>query len=496
MPRATERQGRMRRWLFALLVSSCALAACKSDPPVARSGPRFLTDGDGRALILRGLNVDNGAKSRLLHAIDMSDEEMRMVAEDMGFNFVRYLVFWDGLEPSPGAYDESYLDRVEVDLDRFWSHGIWVMLDVHQDVYAARFCCDGAPEWAIRDDDQPFELQSVWSLNYLQPAVKRSFDNFWAYTDGAHAELQDHYVAMLRRLAERFRDHPAVLGYDVMNEPHPGSDFDVLEPFDPYREAATSKTFDETKLAPFYQRAIDAIREADGDNFVFFEPRYGAPGNGSRSYLPPLVDPRRGESRLAYAPHLYSVSLEVTGAYGPNDETVALWEERRTEDLSRQGMPLVLGEWGLAFGSGGADLFVADLMEMSERMLLSWAQWSWDPGGPDGWALYDRSTGTLNPMFAIVDRPYPRATAGEPVSLVFDAAIGRLEYTWEERPSVTSRVTEVYVPMARLDTGAVLVEMPSEAPGSWSYAWDTRVPGLLLLTVSADVTLHELVVGP
>jgi endoglycosylceramidase len=109
-----------------------------------------------------------------------------------------------------------------------------VLLDLHQDVYAKRYCCDGAPDWAIIDDGQPFQLQNLWSANYLQPAPTRAFDHFWD-ADGATPELQQHYAAALTALVRRFAGNPDVLGYDLMNEPFPGSDFDVSEalPADP-----------------------------------------------------------------------------------------------------------------------------------------------------------------------------------------------------------------------------------------------------------------------
>ena len=97
-------------------------------------------------------------------------DEVRMLAERWGFNLVRFLVFWDAVEPVPGQYDGAYLDRVEQRLDWFHEAGILVLLDMHQDVYARRFCCDGAPEWAIRDDGLPFELQGLQPV----PAVRRA----------------------------------------------------------------------------------------------------------------------------------------------------------------------------------------------------------------------------------------------------------------------------------------------------------------------------------
>lgn len=107
-------------------------------------------------------------------------------------------------------------------LDWFANHGVHVILDMHQDVYAARFCCDGAPEWGIEDDGLPFEQNPVWALNCFAPAVQAAFDNFFEYP-GEHSHLQDHFADAWAAVVPRFKDHPAVLGYDILNEPSPGS---------------------------------------------------------------------------------------------------------------------------------------------------------------------------------------------------------------------------------------------------------------------------------
>lgn len=476
--------------LFVILSLSLVMG-CSSEPSEP-SG--FILDKDGRALVLRGTNVDNHAKADPLHAINMPDEEIRFFARELGLNFVRYLVFWSGLEPEPGAHDEDYLDRIEADLDRFHAEGIHVLLDMHQDVYAQRFCCDGAPEWAIRDDGEPFTEQPNWFANYFQPAVQRAFDNFWAYTDGDHADLQDHYFGTLKKLAERFRKHPAVIGYDIMNEPHPGSDFDALEALNPMIESADSRLFDETKLHPFYQRAIDAIREVDSDGWIFFNPRYGSPGNGGPSFIPLLNDPRKGNARIVYAPHLYSVTLEGSGRYDEEtDRTIELWEARRKEELERQPMPIVLGEWGLTYGTENAEGFVNGLAELSERMLLSWAHWSWDPGGPTSWAIYDRETKQANPIFHAIERPYPRATAGEPIALSYDEEARTLDYSWRDREGAKGE-TELFFPAAR-DEGADAFEVELSGEGG-SYRWDESLPGLLILKADSASDEHRLVIRP
>ena len=103
-------------------------------------------------MILRGLNVDNAAKSDPQRMPALTATDAAHIANDWGFDFVRLLVFWDAIEPTAGAIDQAYLDRVAQRVEWLGAQGISVLLDLHQDVYAKRYCCDGAPDWAILDD--------------------------------------------------------------------------------------------------------------------------------------------------------------------------------------------------------------------------------------------------------------------------------------------------------------------------------------------------------
>ena len=206
-----------------LFVAAALLYGCDDEPaPEDKTAYPFVTDAQGRALILHGINVMSNAKRDPLRMPAIDQEDVRRMVEDWGFNHVRFLIFWDAIEPEPGQYDQAYFDRVAERLDWFAAAGIHVVLDMHQDVYAARFCCDGAPEWAIRDDGEAFELQDRWYLNYFQPAVLAAFDNFWD-EDGPHGDLQRHYKEAWAQVVKRFASHPAVIGYDLMNEPSSGS---------------------------------------------------------------------------------------------------------------------------------------------------------------------------------------------------------------------------------------------------------------------------------
>ncbi len=460
------------------------LLGCEAAPePVPLDG--FITDAEGRALILHGANVSNSTKSSPERLPDLIEDDARRMSQDWGFDFVRYLILWDAVEPEPGVYDDAWLDAVEVRLDWFAAHDIFVLLDMHQDVYSSVFCCDGAPAWAVRDDGEPFELQSQWFRNYTQPAVLRAFDNFWDY-EGAHSDLQDHYAAAWAHVAQRLGSHPAVIGYDVMNEPHPGSAWDGTELFGEQQgEDGPVADFDRERLAPFYQRVIDAIREVESERWVFVEPRYGTPGNGSRSWLPQLADPRDGAPRIVNAPHMYSVLLEAGGAYPGEDASVANWERARHQDVVNGGGPMVIGEWGLDWNAAGSDRFMDDLLDVADRAFAGWAYWSFDGGS---WGFWQPATETESANLEHLVRAYPQRIAGEPTELLWEREARRMTLRWREVGIAAETV--VYVPEARFYPNGFDVEL-SDGTSSWDAERE-------LLSVSADPSVgeHSLVISP
>lgn len=463
-----------------------AVADVAVTPPPARL---FLKDSQGRALVLHGANV--GSKDPPDHVPAITQDDVARMANAWGFNFVRYLIFWDAAEPTPGAINAAYLDAVASRLDWFAARHVYVMLDMHQDVYARRFCCDGAPEWAIRDDGQPFALQTTWSLNYLQPAVERAFDNFWAY-DSAHRDLQDHYGDVWVAVARRFRDHPAVIGYDLINEPSPGSLFDALEPVRGVGagEESSSARFDRTLLAPFYQRLITRIRGVDPDRYIFIEPRFGAAGAGAVQYFPTMTDPRAGESRVVFAPHLYSLPYEGAMVYSPTDRTVDRWEAARIEETRAQNWPIVMGEFGMDQTFPGGVRYLDDVLQMADRMMVSWAYWSWSPGT---WGFWDPATSTERPNINQLVRVYPQRIAGTPLTWSWDRTTRTFSLSFASASGVTG-ATEIFVPVSRFFAGGYALTV-SDAADTWDQSWDAERQ-VLSVTTRATTATHTVTIAP
>jgi endoglycosylceramidase len=443
---------------------------------------RFIHDDQGRAMIFHGCNFDGAAKGPSGLPPQTRDDAL-FLSEQWGFNFSRYLIFWARIEPQPGIYDEQYLDEVEVRLDWMAEAGLQTVLDMHQDVWGpfieGSSGSDGAPEWATITDGWPHvdfaSLLGNWAFNYLSPDVLRAFDNFWDYD--RHPELQDHYAAMWAHVVARFKDHPAILGYDPMNEPWQGTGF--LR----YRD------FDENEYTAFNQRMIDAIRAVDTEGWIFYEPCALPANQALRSYMGPLTDPRPGRQRLAYFPHLYPVLLDLGGGYIPEvDHALERWEEFRVLESENQSAPLLSGEWSMLqwFDAENRMLWLNEAMAMLDRVSAGWAYWDC------GWLLRDTHQEYVDRVASI----YPRAIAGDPISysLSMDSSYPESVFfvlSFRERKGVTGP-TEIYLPEDRNFPGGwdLLVTDP---PGTWSsdYNEDSQV---LSVWTNPDLESHTITI--
>ena len=99
---------------------------------------------------------------------------------------------------------------------------MYVILDMHQDVYGYGVGDNGAPVWAA----SPTKIKKLipdkwpWRMKNLEPKVINSYVQFFKYKK--RKELQQHYVAAWLKVISLFKNNPYVLGYDLMNEPHGG----------------------------------------------------------------------------------------------------------------------------------------------------------------------------------------------------------------------------------------------------------------------------------
>ena len=185
-------------------------------------GMNFQTS-DGKQVLFNGINVvcKDRAQGYIFPDLDKSFRAF----ERMGFNLIRFGIFWDGVEPEPGKYDMDYLSRVRDAIGLAEKYGLYVIVDMHQDLFARKFM-DGAPDWATLDEGAYHpEGCTMWYDAYLQSeAIIRAADNFWAdkaAEDGTG--VLTHYEKMWEQIAQYLDGCENIIGWEPMNEPFMGS---------------------------------------------------------------------------------------------------------------------------------------------------------------------------------------------------------------------------------------------------------------------------------
>jgi len=454
-----------------------------------RMGPRpFVTvrdgrfvDGAGRQVILHGINVQE--KSKAKNYLSWHGPEQFAAMREWGFNCVRLLISWDGLEPAPGKYDETYLAGVDQRIAWAKEQGLYVLLDMHQDLYGVKFG-NGAPLWATLDEGKPHVAGgAVWSDAYLtSAAVQTAFDNFWANKPGPDGVgIQDRFALAWRYVAQRYADEPAVLGYDLLNEPFLGSRAPgayllafakaaaLLAPAqDPAAVTVAGlvqqwsgvagraalmqrladvqlyaaivdaagpvfQEFERTALSAMYRRVGEAIRQVDRNHVLFIE------GSVSANIgIPAGVEPLTGsdgatDALQAFAPHAYDIVTDTPEASQANGARVELIFSRRGETSKRLGLPMLIGEWGAYYGSPDTLPAARVVVRQLEKLLCGDTYW-------------DFHEGILNAAyFKMLKRPYPQAVVGALLSYHADPETGLFECAWKENGDATEP-TCIYVP--------------------------------------------------
>ncbi|MEU3304222.1 cellulase family glycosylhydrolase [Streptomyces sp. NPDC006678] len=411
----------MRR-LLAVLVCSVVLAAAA---PV-RAQPRpvdipRLTDDRGRTLTLRGWNVEDKTH-RGEQALSAITERHFRDMRAQGFDFARLLVFWDDLEPVRGRYSETYLRKIERVLDWADKHRIQVLIDAHQDVFGPAFGHRGVPEWATRTDGLPFTPHpDDWFAEYFEPAVQRAFTHLYEDPDLRRAQAR-----MWRVLAGRFEDHPAVLGYDLINEPmgelREGEDLPTA-----------ARRIERDQLTAMYNRLADAVRSVDDDNWLFVEPT-PIVGEGVPTGLGRIEDPR-----VVYAPHFYNAAMEAGADYDPDAGWIESYEAAVTAYPREYGVPVVVGEWGPLNNSlPNMGRFYREALASLARYGSGWAGYVWCYGG--GYCAVD-ADGRFRTNKEQTAAPYARAVAGTVREESWDPVRGVYRLGYEARGSYATELS-------------------------------------------------------
>ena len=412
-----------------IAVASIGLAAPASaaTEPRPQQHGRWLVDPDGRALVLHGVNMVNKTGSHEPAATGFGADDAAFLAEQ-GFTTVRLGLIWKSVEPSPGAYDDAYLESVRETTELLAAEGIWTLLDFHQDLYNERFQGEGAPDWAVQDNGLPAEPKLGFPFNYFgMLALNRAFDNFWKNAPGpGGVGLQDRYAAAWRHVAEYFSSTPGVMGFDLFNEPWPGTTYPLCaNPFG-------CPGFDR-KLSAFSQRATDAIRTVDPDTVSYYEPNVLF-NSGARTSVKVEGD------NLGFSFHDYCLfdvvpAPETLGLERPVCSVLdgLLWTNMERHVRQRNVTPLLT-----EFGASDRLQNITDMVDRAAEHRTGWQYWAYcgcsDPtttGGGDKQALVldpqqpPTGSNVKADKLRVLAIPHPTAVSGTPTSYAFNRTTGQ-----------------------------------------------------------------------
>ena len=260
-------------------------------------------------------------------------------------------------DAAPFEYLEKGFKRLGEALDWCASHGLYAILDLHavQGCQNFGWHCDNATRHSL----------------------------FWQ-----HPHFQDRFVALWEEFARRYREHPAIGGYNVMNEPISGQENNP----NPFRSPAPS---DWDLINAVYRRVVEAIRKIDAHHIVFLE------GDYFSSRFEGLDAPFA--ENLVYCFHRYLPPGLGPGPY-PGELGGEHWDRARILESAtsseayqfaqKHNVPLCAGEFGAMFTGPSEEepdrlRGVGDQAVVLDELGIHWMTVTYKDVGPMGWVAVD-----------------------------------------------------------------------------------------------------------
>ena len=184
---------------------------------------------------------------------------------DNGFTTVRVGVIWAAVEPEPGVIDTDYLDSIKQTVQTLADHGVYSVIDMHQDNWSTEFQGEGAPDWGhLRRGQAQSEIRLPRQL-LAEPgrAACVGFvlgQRFCARRARAAGPLRAG-VAARRELLQRQPGGGRVRGDE---RTFPASNWPATLVGNPF--------FGRQQLAPMYNQVDAAIRSVDPSTPFYIEP--------------------------------------------------------------------------------------------------------------------------------------------------------------------------------------------------------------------------------
>jgi endoglycosylceramidase len=423
-------------FVLLLAVSSCKKAEDISGP----SENNAFLDEYGRTMILHGAslftNDDPGGYTRY------TTFGAKRMKEQWGLNTVRMFWNWHSIEPDSAVFSSENLEKLAGIVETFTNEGIYVVLAVNGTATTSQHLVSGT--WMAPTGNAENNPSLSGPLN---PAVQESMRRFWDYEQ--YPYLQDEFIKASMFVANRFKDNPYVLGYDIINEPWGSS---LL--------GSVLSTELETKLLPaFYDRYISRMRTVTTEQYIFFEPdvKFNSKETGRFLTNLPFIHDASSRRKLSFAPHLYIPHTDGPPAQNPYlntlDAFLKLLGTRYEQIQNKQQTPFYIGEWSYIDIRTFEDWeqYLNGHLALFDSLQYSWSYFGYFPDG-EGYSLADKNDQEETPIVNKVSRPYPMATSGKLNRFKYLPETRVFEMDYVSNPAIR-QPTEIYIPKRHYSNG-------------------------------------------
>ena len=255
----------------------------------------------------------------------------------------------------------------------------------------------------VLDIAEKNRMKIVLTMFQIPGARWRQLNNmqrdFRIWTDSSY---QQQAIDFWTQLAGKLKDHPAIVGYNILNEPHPSwkdhPESSAKVGFEQWLTKIEGSTSD---LNRFYRKVVASIRQLDPHTPIIIDGwQYASPEGFA--YLEPIEDEailyafhfygnweyatyRVNKGRFSYPDKMPSLTEGQTEAWEADRieqelQPIYTWAEKHKVPINR----IIAEEFGVDRRVGGATQFLADVVATLNKRNMHWAFYSFRSCNWDG----------------------------------------------------------------------------------------------------------------
>jgi len=332
-------------------------------------------DSNNRPQSLKGVNVRSPIRSN--NTPRYNQNEFNAIATK-GFDHIRLPLDWHQFEIQSGQFDAAKLTALDTVVQLADNAGLGVILD---------------PIHLKNDRSENFWGVPAWAWGSVNPETTKVF-----------SEIDDHALAYLEMITERYCDNPTVIAIDLVNEPR-----------EPNRVSLAQGN---QALVAMYKAWLARLRAIDPNKLFLIEPFYGATAVSSSTlsqigtqsnvvwsvhdYYTGEGSPRNGftsSGRTTIGPRTeswdssenYPISDRSNARIGMTEHILV-----HRDSAANAGLAIHVGEFGIPDGWNGKSDFLCDKSIVYGALDLPTTAWVWNKDVDYGFGLWHPESGWVH----------------------------------------------------------------------------------------------------